>query len=76
VLFAYRLALELGVPNPIQMLEELPARVFLQWQTYAALEPWRFADEPARTRALPSAAQVIEKAQAMARALFALKGKG
>ncbi len=48
-MFACRLALALGVPNPYELLRELPANVWLLWQAYAALEPWRVEDEPART---------------------------
>lgn len=47
--FAFRLALALGQPNPDAMLEEIPARVLAEWQTYASLEP--FGEERADWRA-------------------------
>ena len=31
------------------MLESIPARAFLDWQSYAQIEPWRLNDEQART---------------------------
>lgn len=47
--FAFRLALALGQPNPDRMLEEMPARILSEWQTYASLEP--FGEERADWRA-------------------------
>lgn len=47
--FAFRLALALGQPNPDAMLARLPWRVWREWQTFAALEP--FGEERADLRA-------------------------
>jgi len=47
--FAYRLALALGKPNPDGMLARMPYRIYREWQTYAAIEP--FGDERADLRA-------------------------
>lgn len=47
--FAFRLALALGQSNPDAMLARLPWRVWSEWQTFAALEP--FGEERADLRA-------------------------
>ena len=38
--FAYRLALELRIPNPAVMLRAMPIRVFLEWAAFYQVEPW------------------------------------
>jgi hypothetical protein len=39
-LFAYRLAVKLGVCNVDKMLDEITYPQFLEWMTYAELEPF------------------------------------
>jgi len=48
----------LGEPNPYELLRVLPAHVWRLWQAYAVLEPWRIADEDARTYPRQSREQV------------------
>jgi len=38
--FAFRLALELGQPNPDAMLAEMPSRVFFDWMRHYRDEPF------------------------------------
>jgi len=61
LIFAGRLALALGVLDPFEMLERMPARAWRFWQAYEVLEPWRVGDELARTGPLPPPAMVREK---------------
>ncbi|HFC08457.1 MAG TPA: hypothetical protein ENJ54_01185 [Chloroflexi bacterium] len=39
-MFAFRLALALGVPNPDDLLAQMDARLFDEWQAYFEAEPW------------------------------------
>ena len=73
-MFACRLALALGVPDPYQLLEELPASTFRLWAAYARLEPWRLEDEPARVGPLPPPERVAD--QVRAAMLMAARAKG
>lgn len=38
--FLFRLAAKLGRVNPYQMARGIPARLIMEWETYAALEPF------------------------------------
>ena len=46
--FKFRLALALGFPNPESMLARMPHRIYREWQTYYAHEP--FGEERADVR--------------------------
>lgn len=68
--FAFRLALAFGEPNPYRLLEQIPAPLLRAWEAYAVIEPWRLEDEPARSRTY-AREELREKVRAQVGAMFA-----
>ena len=64
MLFACRLAMALGVLDPLELLNTMPLKTWRLWEEYAAVEPWRIEDEPGRLYAFPGPEELAAKLSA------------